>query len=489
MDMRPRLNLIDDMQIRPIVDSAFKLLREEGIVVDSKPVKELLLSKEGVVENRANGRLMLPGYLVRESIESAALWDKVMYDRDGNSYPLDRTYFNPGSAAVHVVDFDPVSQARSRELRPGNTKDYIKFTIVNDSLSDIEMQSTSFVSHDVTGALHDSYRLYLALLYSPKPVITGTFGKYGFKPMAEMLTAVRGTKEELAKKPLAIFDAAPTAPLKWGDFLSENIVDCANLGIPIEFVSMPIPGALSPIYLYNTLIQHTAETLSGVVISQAAKKGAPLIYGGSPMTSNFRFGHCIASPEVMLVNSAYAKIGQYLGLATHSYLGLSDSMFIDYQAGVDTLFGVLAAEMSGINIASGPGMVRNESIQSIEKLVLDNETIKIVRRFTRGIAERPYNKDLFFELIHGDIMRHDSTLYEYKDEILLPDPELMSRSDTARQDAYAAAHHKVNMILMDHEPRMVSTEIQKDLYAVMSSTARDHGMAKLPERAYQKEYI
>ena len=489
MDMKPKLTLIDDMQIKPIVDSAFRLLREEGVVVESKLVKELLLSKVGVVENRANGRLMLPGYLVRESIESAALWDKVMYDRDSNRYPLDKTYFNPGSAAVHIIDFDVSRQARATKPRPGNTKDYIEFTIVNDHLSDIEMQSTSFVSHDVAESLHDSYRLYLALLHSPKPVITGTFGRHGFKPMVEMLTAVRGTKEELAKKPLAIFDAAPTAPLKWGDFLSENIVDCAKLGIPIEFVSMPIPGSLSPIYLYNTLIQHTAETLSGVVISQVAKKCAPLIYGGSPMTSNFRFGHCIASPEVMLINSAYAKIGQYLGLATHSYLGLSDSMFIDYQAGVDTLFGVLAAEMSGVNIASGPGMVRNESIQSIEKLVLDNETIKIVRRFKKGITERPYNKDLFSELIHGDIMRHDSTLYEYKDEILLPDPGLMSRSDTAKEDAYAGAHRKAQLILMDHEPRMTSTDIQKDLYAIMSTNARSHGMTKLPEINYTREFI
>ena len=180
MDMKPKLTLIDDMQIKPIVDSAFRLLREEGVVVESKLVKELLLSKVGVVENRANGRLMLPGYLVRESIESAALWDKVMYDRDSNRYPLDKTYFNPGSAAVHIIDFDVSRQARATKPRPGNTKDYIEFTIVNDHLSDIEMQSTSFVSHDVAESLHDSYRLYLALLHSPKPVITGTFGKHCF---------------------------------------------------------------------------------------------------------------------------------------------------------------------------------------------------------------------------------------------------------------------------------------------------------------------
>ena len=39
---------------------------------------------------------------------------------------------------------------------------------------------------------------------------------------------------------------------------------------------MPLSGFIAPVTLVGSLIQHTAETLSGVVISQLAAPGAPL---------------------------------------------------------------------------------------------------------------------------------------------------------------------------------------------------------------------
>ena len=44
-------------------------------------------------------------------------------------------------------------------------------------------------------------------------------------------------------------------------------------GVPVEFISMPLSGFMAPVTLVGTLIQHTAETLSGVVISQLATVG------------------------------------------------------------------------------------------------------------------------------------------------------------------------------------------------------------------------
>ncbi len=42
---------------------------------------------------------------------------------------------------------------------------------------------------------------------------------------------------------------------------------------------MGLTGATSPVTVAGTLVQHVAENLSGLVISQLAKKGAPVIFG------------------------------------------------------------------------------------------------------------------------------------------------------------------------------------------------------------------
>lgn len=95
--------------------------------------------------------------------------------------------------------------------------------------------------------------------------------------MREMLTLVRGNAESLKKQPLAIFDACPSPPLMWSDLTAQSVIDAARAGIPSEFVSMPLTGSTAPVTLSGAIVQHAAETLSGVVLAQCAQEGAPVI--------------------------------------------------------------------------------------------------------------------------------------------------------------------------------------------------------------------
>jgi trimethylamine--corrinoid protein Co-methyltransferase len=162
--------------------------------------------------------------------------------------------------------------------------------------------------------ISDSYRLYLSLLYGEKPVVTGAFTIEAFEIMRDQQLAVRGTAEELAAKPLTIFSCCPTAPIKWSDVTSQNLVDCARSGIPVEFVSMPLSGFVAPVTLVGSLIQQTAETLSGVVISQFTKPGHPVLYGGSPAIFDVRYETPpMGAIETMMLDCATARSGNTWG--------------------------------------------------------------------------------------------------------------------------------------------------------------------------------
>jgi len=231
---------------------------------------------------------------------------------------------------------------------------------------------------------------------------------------------------------LAIFDCCPSPPLKWSDLTCQNLIDCAKSGIPAELVSMPLSGATAPITLAGSLVQHTAENLSGIVIHQLAHRGSPIIYGGSPSGFDMRTGTTpMGAIETMMVDSAFNQIGKYFGLPTHAYMGLSDSKTLDYQAGLESGIGAILAALSGVNVISGPGMLDFESCQSLEKLVIDNEICGMAYRLIEGInfKDKTPSLDLFKEeFLEKGFLTSPHTLKWFKKEFFFPS-QVIDRSN------------------------------------------------------------
>ncbi|MFQ5628088.1 MAG: trimethylamine methyltransferase family protein, partial [bacterium] len=339
--------------------------------------------------------------------------------------------------------------------------------------------------------ISDSYRLFLSLLYCQKPVVTGTFSAEGFDVMKDLQLAVRGTENALREKPLTVFSCCPTSPLKWSDLTSQNLLDCAHFSIPVEIIAMPLSGFIAPVTLTGTLIQHTAESLSGIVISQLANPGTPLLYGGSPAIFDVRYETTpMGAIETMMIDCAYNEIGKSLGLSTQAYISLSDAKQLDAQAGLETGIGATLAALAGINNISGPGMLDFESCQSLEKLVVDHEICGMVYRLLQGIQPKDDFPalPLFQELLqekHLIIAEH--TRRYLREEQYFPGPAI-SRANSARWQAEGAttigerAHSEVEKLIGGYEPVGLGGEIEKDLVNIMEKAARGCGQEHLPER-------
>jgi trimethylamine--corrinoid protein Co-methyltransferase len=323
-------------------------------------------------------------------------------------------------------------------------------------------------------------------------VVTGAFTIETFNIMKDLQLAVRETKEKLAEKPLTIFSCCPTSPIKWSDVTSQNLFDCACYSIPVELVSMPLSGFMAPVTLVGTLVQHTAETLSGLVISQLTNPGTPVLYGGSPAVFDVRYETTpMGAIETMMIDCAYNEIGKYLGIPTQSYISLSDSKQLDAQAGLESSMGATLSALSGINNISGPGMLDFESCQSLEKLVLDNEICGMVLRMIKGIEPKEDFPSLprFEELLtekHLLISKH--TLRYLKEEFYFPGPVIDRASRTRWQEEGSLtlgqrAHREVEKLIKDYSPSKLPDETKKELTKLMEGEARRYGMKKLPQIA------
>jgi trimethylamine--corrinoid protein Co-methyltransferase len=395
----------------------------------------------------------------------------------------DNVYFTPGSAAIHVLD------EASGRIRPPSTVDYVRYVKVVSGLRHIAAQSTALIPAEIPEAVSDAYRLYLSLLLGEKPVVTGAFSAEGFALMRDLQLAVRGGEGALRERPLCVFSCCPTAPLKWSQATSQNVIDCARAGVPVEFVSMPLSGFVAPASLVGSIVQHAAETLSGVVLSQLAAPGAPMLWGGSPAVFDIRHETTpMGAIETMMIDCANAEVGKRLGIPTQGYIALSDSKRLDAQAGLETGMGAVLAGLSGINSISGPGMLDFESCQSLEKLVLDDEICAMVARLRRGVEPRDDfpSRALFEELLtEGHLLIAEHTRRHLREQIHLPGPVIERASlgrwrEEGESNLGGRAASEVERLVAAWTPSRIPEETKATLRERMRSAALAAGLEALP---------
>lgn len=485
--MRPTVRFLNDELIKQIIDEAVKILGTPGVEIHNKEILSLL-SDHGCKVDMDRFHAALTEESIQKALEAAPKAFK-LYDVLGNethNFAGHNIYYTPGSTALNILDY------KTGDMRRADTADFIDFSKLISQLEHIASSSTAFITSGVCEKISDSYRLFLSLLYCEKPVVTGAFTIESFNVMKDFQLAVRGTQEALKEKPLTIFSCCPTSPLKWSEVTSQNLLDCARHHIPVEFIAMPLSGFMAPVTLTGTLIQHTAETLSGIVISQLAHPGAPILYGGSPAVFDVRYETTpMGAIETMMVDCAYNEIGKYFNLPTQAYISMSDAKQLDAQAGLESGIGATLAALAGINSISGPGMIDFESCQSLEKLVLDNEICRMTYRMIEGITPRddfpavPILQEL---LKDRHLLISEHTLRHRDKEIWFPGPAI-DRANRERWKQQGAKnlgrrlHDEVDKLLKSYQPSRLPETARNDLIKLMDKEARRHGQDRLPERS------
>jgi trimethylamine--corrinoid protein Co-methyltransferase len=486
--MRPKLNLLSDELVKQIIEEGFALLMNPGILVKNNEALSLL-ADAGAEVDKESKIAKIPEKIARQALESRPT-EFDLYNLDGEKvihYGADDVHFTPGSGGITILDRETQRQ------RQALTEDFVKFVKLVETLPQIDAQSTAFITSDVPEAIGDLYRLYLALNYMRKPIITGAFEKETWWTMKDMLVAVVGSEKDLAEKPIAVFDVCPSPPLKWSDITCQNLIDCAKYNIPAQLISMPMAGANAPVTLAGAVVQHTAECLSGVVINQLANPGAPIVWGGSPATFDMRKGTTpMGAVGTWMINCAYVQVGKELGMPTHSYLGMTDAKIVDAQCGLESSSAFFPA-LVGANMISGPGMMDYESCLSYEKIVVDAEILGMAKRMVAGIDGRqtPIALDIMQELGHtGNFLSHPHTVKWFREEFYIPS-EVIDR-DTMEawekkgsKSTWDRAKERVDSLLTQYQPSFISDEVKKELRDITTKAANEVGMKKLPDISFE----
>lgn len=475
----PQLQILTSGDIMYIHENALDILENTGVFFDSEEALKILAEAGCRVDQEAK-TVKFPRSLVLKSIEAAP--EKFsLFDREGEFYT---------EIGGNAVNFDPCSTPSNiltddgETVRKSTIEDMKLITKAVDYLSQFDLASTSVVCSDIPLEMGDTYIYYLLMKGTKKPIIGGAIDVPGIRRTFELIKAIRGSEEAVREKPYTIFDICPAPPLKWSEISSANIIDCARFGFPIESISLPMPGAGSPVTLAGSLVQHTAETLSCLTLAQTVRPGLPFVYGGAPVLFDMKTTTIpMSAIEANIITCGYALMGKYYGLPTHSYGVLSDSKVSDYQAGYESGMSGLLLAQAGVNVISGGGGLDFVAEFSVEKMVMDAEVIGMIKRFVRGIDVN--EETLAQDLIHqvgpgGDFLQTKHTRKWFKKEQYLVGP-VVDRKDRAtwevcgKVNIFDRARQQVE-IIKQHPGSPLDLERSNKLDQAILAIAKESGV-------------
>ena len=484
--MQPKLTLLTEELIERILDEAYQLLLKPGIKVQNAEARQLL-GDAGAQMDEETQIVKIPAQIVKKALDSVP-HEFYLYDYDGNPtvhYGGDYVHFDPGSSGITMLNPETLEHDTTE------TPHLIKLLKIAEQLSQYDAQSTAVICHDVNKDIQDLYRLYLVLLYSKKPVVTGAFTNKTIQEMIDMLAVFAGGLNALREKPRAIFDVCPAPPLIWSNFGSGNLIALARAGVPAEIVSVPLAGAAAPVTLLGAVTQHTAECLAGITIHQLAQAGSPIVWGGAAAIFDMRKGATpMGAVESAMLDCSYAQVAKSLGMPTHTYLGATDSKLVDAQAGLESGITAMIGALSGINMISGSGMLDFLACHSAEKLVIDAEGIAMAKRMIEGVKLHTEHLATDFYDSHinfrgGDFLKQKITLQLFRKEQHLPSniidrDSVRGWKEAGGLDAFGRARVRVEQLLASYTKPDLDPVRVTELHAFMLDLARKAGMDTLP---------
>lgn len=304
-----RMSFLAEDQLEAIHRASMEVLRDTGVKVLSKEALDLF-ADGGAVVDFDSGIVKFPNYVVEEAISSAPA-SFLCAGRDPNkdmTVGENRFSFVNFGQAVRIVD------PETREYRDSTKADLSKIMRLTDALEPLDFSYRAVCSHDVPEVVEPLHNAEAIFPNTTKHFFIGTDAQ-NVKRLIEMATVVAGSKDKLKARPLMSFIQPSISPLQLPPELCDVLIEAARAGIPTVIVCEVMTGATSPVTMAGSIVQHNAEVLSGVVLSQLTEKGAPVFYGSSSHTIDMRHASpVVGSPELGMFSNALSQMAKFYKL-------------------------------------------------------------------------------------------------------------------------------------------------------------------------------
>lgn len=455
-------------QIREIHRASLAVLERTGIEVENQAA--LALYRQGGAAIRGD-RVLIPPAMVEAALRTAPSRVLLAGRDPAHDVILEgkRVYAGTGGSPTAVLD--PGADA----ARPATLRDLAQMARLVDALPHCDFIVIPIYPTDVPEETIPANRFYACLANSAKHVMGGVNSVSGARAVIDMATAIAGSPDALRERPLvSAITSWMVSPLRLDTAVTDILLEWCGHGLPVALSAAPMAGSTSPVTLAGTLVQLNAEQLSGIVLTQLARPGAPVLAGYIPGVVDLRSGGYLGGAvEFGMMQAAAAQMAHFYHVPIYGSGGMSDSKLPDAQAGYEKMATLLLAAMGGCNyIHHAIGMVTNMSAASLEQAVIDDEIAGLAMRVLRGIGVTP--ESLAVEAIDrvgpgGHYLMDAHTLRFMRSELVqapLADRQARQAWEAAgKPDSRARAAARVVKLLAAHMPPGLPPEVDAAIRA------------------------
>jgi trimethylamine--corrinoid protein Co-methyltransferase len=470
----PRWDRLGMATAARLEEAALEILDRTGVEV---PVREALDLYREAGADVDGTRVRIPERLVTWALELAPK-EVTLHDRDGCSaiHLAGRNhFFGTGSDCLNVLDH------RTGERRRATTGDLREGLLLADALPNIDFVMSMFLPADVDQERADRYQAVALLALTRKPIVLVTYELAGMLDGLEMAEIVAGGREAHAARPQVGVYINVTRGLLFNEDSVRKLLACAERGVPALWIPVTSGGTTGPITLAGTMAINSAGVLAGVVLSQLARAGAPIVvpaFGGDSLDLRTMVDP-YAGPEP---KGVAASLAHRWGLPMFSLGAGSDSKTVDEQSAAEAGMTMLADALAGGHLIHDCGYLESGLTGSLVQLAICDELAGWIRALVRpvDVSDEALALDLVdAHGVDGSYLETDHTLTHYRERWYPTlfdrrgfEPWRASGSTTMAQRAAA----RVEDLLASHVPASLDPDVERAVRAVVDRAEATAGL-------------
>ena len=286
----------------------------------------------------------------------------------------------------------------------------------------------------------------------------------------------------LRARPGIIGGINTNSPRLLDDSQAEGLVEFARAGQPIYVAPFTLAGAMSPATVAGAVALQNAEALAGIVLGQAACRGAPVFYGSFAITADMRTGSpAFGTPEYAQAMIMSAQMARRYKLPIRSSVTTSSSC-VDAQATYESNLSIEACVQGHVNLIKHAGWLEGGLTCSFEKLIIDAEMLQMHAAFLKevDVSDDAFGLEAIAEVgVGGHFFSTQHTLDQYEDAFYTPLLSEWRSYEDWRNDGSKSATRRANdiwkQLLQEYEKPPIDPAIEEELEAYVAKRKEEIG--------------
>ena len=365
-------------ELEAIHTGSLRVLSEIGMDFLDADAREVLRAAGAHLEPGTQRVRFDPG-MVTEIIKSAPSMFTLHASNPAHDIQLggDWMAFGTVGSPPNVADLD-------RGRRIGNRVDYQNLLRLGQMLDSVHFLAGYPVEPvDIHHGVRHLHATFDALTLMDKAIHCYSLGRQRNIDCLEMVRIARGVDDATLDREPSIFTVVnSSSPLRLDAPMLQGIMEFSSRNQIVAITPFTLAGAMAPVTLAGALVEQNAEALAGMVLTQAVRPGAPVIYGGFTSNVDMQSGApAFGTPEYMRTAMIGGQLARRYGVPYRSS-NVCAANALDAQAAYESVFSLWGAIMGGVNLLMhGAGWMEGGLHASFEKMILDAELLGMVSAF------------------------------------------------------------------------------------------------------------